>query len=500
MLVLLFAGCTAEEGNTEDGADESVQITGYSIDNTIPSLTRSSDTTLLHTTGFVNGDLINVYSYNDGKLLSSGQYKATGTSNGLEKVEPIYWSAQGTADILGLYPSSVTPSSTNFTVKYNQTANTDYKSSDLMVALNTNQSKASNPQQSLSFNHKLARVKVVVTCADGFTATIKEIRMMNVFRTVNINPQTGTVDADGLSNVGNVIMQDGGTTTRMTAVALVPPQTIDQDNKFIEIDTSEGTAKYNPVIKYNDTQTYTITELKLESGKSYTINLSLKKSKVRIGVTIVSWSEDSEENLLAYFNYTGNEQWFTVPADGTYSIKAWGAQGGNVGEMRGGYGGYAESEVALNAGQQLYIYVGGAGQDASTGSQTLTGGWNGGGDGMSNDIAIVSASGGGASHVATRSGLRSEISLNDVIVIAGGGGGATNSHVGGDGCDEFSGGYLANNGNGQSSVNTAGGGAGSQGGRNDVGFAYGGSGYCLNGEMYKSNHTGNGTIRISRKK
>ena len=98
------------------------------------------------------------------------------------------------------------------------------------------------------------------------------------------------------------------------------------------------------------------------------------------------------------------------------------------------------------------------------------------------------------------SGLRSENNLNDILVIAGGGGGATTTHIGGDGCAELSGGYLAGNGAGQSADNLPGGGGGSQGGRNDVGYAFGGSGYCINGKITTSDQTGNGTIRISVKK
>ena len=484
LVVLLLGACSKDEQVPQDNSDNRVNITGYTIFSDGVGLTRSADTTLLHTSGFNSTDEMNVYTYNNGKLFTAGVYRAKGTNNELTAETPVYWPASGTSDIMAYYPKTVTNTTTSFTVKYNQSNNVDYKASDLMVSYKTNQSKASNYEQTLNFSHKLARVKVVVSCGEGFSATMKEIRMMNVYRTIGFNPSTGEIEAEILSNKGNIIMQTGGTATSMTAVALVPPQTIDADNKLIEIDTSEGTAKYNPVIKYNNTIEETVTKLILEKGKSYTINLTLTKSNLRVGATFVVWEEDSEENMLAYFNYTGNEQQFVVPTDGSYSIKAWGAQGGSVNTMQGGYGGYAESKVQLTAGQILYVSVGGAGDN---------GGWNGGGIASSSGFA----SGGGASHVATVSGLRSEIHLDDMLVIAGGGGGASSSHAGGNGCDEYCGGYLAGNGVGQSAENLPGGGGGNQGGRNDADYAFGGSGYTLKGTIAASTHTGNGIIRIS---
>lgn len=80
------------------------------------------------------------------------------------------------------------------------------------------------------------------------------------------------------------------------------------------------------------------------------------------------------------FNYTGAEQFFVVPSGlDSIFIESWGAQGGEVADRLdnsdGGLGGFVSGKLKVNAGDTLYIYVGG--QGLSNGN----GGYNGGGNG-----------------------------------------------------------------------------------------------------------------------
>lgn len=157
------------------------------------------------------------------------------------------------------------------------------------------------------------------------------------------------------------------------------------------------------------------------------------------------------------FNYTGSVQKFKAPRSGTYTIEAWGAEGGGIstpvqyewyneyhnvyiwypsntgheydhcinhisrptGRMMGGtvtgggLGGYAKGQVHLHADEELYIHVGGSGANGMAG--VASGGWNGGGNGY-----YHSGGGGGASDV-----RRNGTGLADRILVAGGGGGST---------------------------------------------------------------------------
>ena len=157
------------------------------------------------------------------------------------------------------------------------------------------------------------------------------------------------------------------------------------------------------------------------------------------------------ENSVDY-SYTGSVKEYTAPADGWYKLEVWGADGGDAtfdttNNAKGGTGGYTVNYVYLTQNQNIDVYVGGRGQDASISnlatdvkSQPLSGGWNGGGNAYSySKIETKKAvhywlfgSGGGASHMALN--LKSEeipATLSDysgnsdsVLLVAGGGGGA----------------------------------------------------------------------------
>src|SRR4051812_26966308 len=72
------------------------------------------------------------------------------------------------------------------------------------------------------------------------------------------------------------------------------------------------------------------------------------------------------------FFYTGSVQTFTVPACvGTITMDVRGAQGGTAaGGATGGPGGVAVGVMSVNAGDVLYIYVGG--QNGYNGGGTIT--------------------------------------------------------------------------------------------------------------------------------
>ena len=127
----------------------------------------------------------------------------------------------------------------------------------------------------------------------------------------------------------------------------------------------------------------------------------------------------------ATFSYSGDYYLWTAPATLTYTFKVWGAQGGNAqynGTIYtyGGKGGYATGTKNLNAGDQIYIYVGGQGTSSTNSlSDQLVGGWNGGGFGYNgNTTSNRGAGGGGASDI--RIGGNA---LSNRVIVAGAGAG-----------------------------------------------------------------------------
>lgn len=128
------------------------------------------------------------------------------------------------------------------------------------------------------------------------------------------------------------------------------------------------------------------------------------------------------EGTYLDFSCTKTIQQFVAPFKGLYKLEVWGGQGGH--STYGGKGGYSLGYKVLKKGETLFVGVGGKG---STGSSTAAGGYNGGGS--ANSYSGASGGGGGCTHIATMSGLLSEIgasNLSKVLIVAGGGGGYRN--------------------------------------------------------------------------
>ena len=146
-------------------------------------------------------------------------------------------------------------------------------------------------------------------------------------------------------------------------------------------------------------------------------------------VTGVYSSCEYEDGTTWNFDYTGGEQTFTVPCDGEYKLETWGAQGGNSNtEYIGGYGGYSSGISKLDNSTQLYINVGGVGGTNATPYSTIgaQGGYNGGGDSKPLTRANhLYGAGGGATHMAIKSGLLYTLEnyKDNILIVSGGGGG-----------------------------------------------------------------------------
>lgn len=133
------------------------------------------------------------------------------------------------------------------------------------------------------------------------------------------------------------------------------------------------------------------------------------------------------------YYYTGNYQTFNVPITGWYSVQMYGAQGGRYGlqsdtqgcswggvnlTTEAGLGAYTSGSIHLNAGDTLYVYVGGKGGDRN---YATGGAFNGGG-------STTAGGGGGATDLRTQVG-----NLDSRIMVAAGGGGASKWGNGGNG-------------------------------------------------------------------
>ncbi len=167
------------------------------------------------------------------------------------------------------------------------------------------------------------------------------------------------------------------------------------------------------------------------------------------------------------FAYTGGIQSKSLTA-GIYKLEVWGAEGA-AGYDQGtpGKGGYSVGLIQITTTTTVYVVVGGTGRTSagtctSTDKSKIVAGYNGGGAGNGNDGAWGGA-GGGATHIARRTGVLKDLSSyqSDVYIVAGGGGGGGHKNQTG---------YLGGAGGGTSGIA---GGAGTAVGTQSSGYAFG---------------------------
>ena len=122
----------------------------------------------------------------------------------------------------------------------------------------------------------------------------------------------------------------------------------ENDGTIVDLDTSETSITISAL---DNESTYYFEIFTEDSGNN---QASSDAEKILTGLH-TGWS----------FGYTGQVQEWTAPVPGVYSLETWGAQGGDAEDdinnlyARGGYGAYAYGEMFLNAGDKLYINVGG---------------------------------------------------------------------------------------------------------------------------------------------
>lgn len=203
-------------------------------------------------------------------------------------------------------------------------------------------------------------------------------------------------------------------------------------------DIVELTATVNPDDTYNNKINWTS-----KNEDVATVNEDGKITTKKVGIaTIIATTTDGsekEERCIVKvkpkepyeFNYTGKEQELVIPLDGVYKLETWGAQGGSgfsTSAGVGGYGAYSSGNVSLDKGCILYINVGGCGSTSTNTKADYSGGYNGGGNSrhwtMNN---TYNSPGGGATHIATKSGVLSTLEKfkDEILIVSGGGGGGS---------------------------------------------------------------------------
>lgn len=408
IIVSLFCSCTGEtnvfDGNNNQLLNFFVSVPEWKNTDSLSSskISRAmpiKDPSLNTSTKF---NLIADQNDGTGSYTTLIDKEAVSFTNSIwQTVSPHYWSGKtnNTINFYAYYPSDISNISHTAgsapTLSYT-VPNDVVNQIDIMTATTNNVTGNTNSSTSLAFSHIFAAVQFSIGSAGMPTGAITGISLNNIlYKGVYNFNGTWTPDATSktsFSQTVSVPTNAGASITSGTQTFMMMPQTLESGANITVTYSNGGTLTQMITGKWN-------------AGNIYTYNLSYPPRT---------------------FNYTGNVQTYTVPITGTYKLQTWGAQGGtdSSDSITAGKGGYAQGMVKLNKDQVLYIYIGG--QGGPTNSNGLAG-YNGGGLGglYSYGINLRAGGGGGATHIASLSGLLSALSNNKslVYIVAGGGGG-----------------------------------------------------------------------------
>lgn len=223
----------------------------------------------------------------------------------------------------------------------------------------------------------------------------------------------------------------------------------------------------SPIYTSSNTNVATVSNtgvLSAVAGGTTTVTVTVEEpaSKNYYGVSITYTVTVVEVDRT--FTYTGSVQEWTCQLTGRYLLSVWGAEGASpISTYSGGKGAYIAGSLYIQAGQKLYIYVGGKGQTSGIG------GWNGGGSCTNGTKNANCSGGGGATDISINNGAwDSDSHLRSRIIVAGGGGGALYYNSGSFFNNGWANGGYGGAWNGRAgtgSTNPGGGGTLSEGGR-----------------------------------
>ena len=191
-------------------------------------------------------------------------------------------------DVYGIHPSSVTKSTSQFSVQIDQRTAENYRKSDLMCA-NTTNHKSSYGTVFLPFKHCLSKIIVKIEGDEEVLPTIKNIQVY-AKKTIGIthNQQTGITLGSTIGNTGNIFIGDYDANGQS---AIVVPQTITSSYSFISFESERNG---NTVYYYYNVDS---TGFELKAGHEHTITLSINNSDVKIIANNISpWTKEEGDD------------------------------------------------------------------------------------------------------------------------------------------------------------------------------------------------------------
>lgn len=276
--LLLMVGCSEDSLYDEGGR------TPINLSNTVVQAIETRAATNLNDGCLSLGDMIMVkISKTSESVYSDYAYAAKDNAGNMIPANttiPTYPDDGSNVKIRAFYPSTAV---STFTVMTNQTADADYKASDLMFASISNQSRTTETV-GLAFVHQMAKIIVNASGAEGSGITITGVTLKNILPTITFTP-----DAADIADVVSAASGDPVDITMTNeGAALIPAQDI--NGTFLVISTSAGDATYSL------SKTFAM-------GHQYTLNIIISTAAIGTTNTIIGWDGDGTVNVDAYHTY-----------------------------------------------------------------------------------------------------------------------------------------------------------------------------------------------------
>lgn len=281
---VLTAGCSQESDAPVPATPDEPEKLEIKIS---PSMTESRATDY----GFESGDCTGLYVVNytgsvPGTLANSGNYvdNMRFTYNGTWVPDtPIFWADNEThADFYLYYPYTKVQSvkAHAFDVKADQSAEADYKASDLLMGKTVNVTPSTSTTV-IPVSHVMSRIIIALEAGNGFTA--ESLAQAAVSVKINGVKCSSTVD------LTNGAVTPTGSATSVTPLyanntykALIVPQTVESGNLItVNVDGRD----------FNLKKGFTF-----ESAKSHKFTVTLSKTSNGVNVNINPWLEDGTDN------------------------------------------------------------------------------------------------------------------------------------------------------------------------------------------------------------
>ena len=290
VLMLTSVGCI--DDRVDDSSQGRVAI-GLTISPS--AATTRTVSTALQSAQLDNGQTFYAHFPSGTTSLTGTTFTADGSGGTIATVIP-YFTLSGTStDVRAYYPSSVTNTTTTFSVLADQSTDANYRSSDLMFAATTINKAFPTSSGVLTFAHKMAKVKINVT-TNGVSVT--KVQLRGIKRRVPFTPSSGAVGAaEAIAGETTVTAYSGSTTTDFSCTALVPEQSVNASDVFVAVTTAGNIRLY----KMPSTSTLT-------AGSEYTYNAVVKAAGS------ISYATTSMTRMISQGAFTNT---LTKTGDGT---------------------------------------------------------------------------------------------------------------------------------------------------------------------------------------